>query len=128
MRSLDWFLFIGRLSPREVLRYAAAPDGPVGRDERPWWRRAVVDAVVLREDVRLVVNLATTTEVKAIDAGAKMRAISLRAGKREHAHTGLTAPARHAGQVSDVSSRVCKNEGTAIITFIYDKLISDRFF
>lgn len=88
-----WFLFIGRLGPREVLRYAAAPDRPVGRDKRLRWRRTVVDAVVLREDVRLIIDLAAATEVEAIDAGAEMCAISLRAGKREHAHTGLTAPA-----------------------------------
>jgi len=94
LRSLNWFLFIGRLGSREVLRYVAAPDRPVSRDERPWWmRRTVVNAVVLREDVRLVVDLTAATEVEAIDASTKMRAISLRAGKREHAHTGLTAPA-----------------------------------
>jgi hypothetical protein len=37
-------------------------------------------------------------------------AISLRAGKREHAHTRLAAPARHAGQMPDVPSRAWKNE------------------
>lgn len=127
MRSLGWFPLVGRLGPREVLRYAAAPDRTTSRDERPWRRQTVVNAVILREDVWLVVNLAAATEVEAIDAGAKMRAISLRAGEREHAHTFLTAPAWHAGQVSDVSSCACKNEGTAVITFIYDKPISDQF-
>jgi len=65
----------------------------VGRDKWPWRRRAIIDAVVLRKDVRLVVNLAAATEVETIDAGTKMRAICFRTSKRKHAHTGLTAPA-----------------------------------
>jgi len=67
----------------------------VGRDEWLWLRRwrSIVDAVILREDVRLVVDLAATTKVEAIDASAEMRAISFRAGKREHAHAGFAAPA-----------------------------------
>lgn len=96
MQGLGWFLLIyDRLRPREVARYVVALDGPVGRDEWPWrrWRRPVVDAVVLREDVRLVVDLAAATEVEAIDAGAEVRAISLRAGEREHAHARFATPA-----------------------------------
>jgi len=80
----------------------------------------------LWKDIGLIVNFTAATEVEAIDAGTKMRAISLRTGKREHTHTGLAAPSWHAGQVSDVSSRACKNEGIAIITSIYDELVSDQ--
>lgn len=95
MRSLCWFPLICRLWPRKVLRDAVARDGLAGRDERPWRRRQrpIVDAIVLREDVRLVIDLAAATEVEAIDAGAEMRAISLRAGKRKHTHAGLATPA-----------------------------------
>lgn len=78
------------------------------------------------KDIGLIVNFAAATEVEAIDASTKMRAISLRTGKREHAHTGLAAPSWHAGQVSDVSSRACKNEETVIITSIYNKSVSDQ--
>lgn len=73
----------------------------MGRDERPH-ERPIVDAVVLRENIRLLVHLATATEVKTIDASAEVSAIRFGTGEREHANSSFAGSTRHTRQVPDV--------------------------
>lgn len=82
-----------------------------GEEWLRWSQGTVFNRVVLREnDVRLLLDLAATSKVEAVDTGAQVGSICFRASECEHTHSGLSGSRGHARQVSYVSSTTSRQE------------------